>query len=636
MSQKIFSFSGECILQRNGIEVPLKNNKAKTKTFRLLSSQGQGEPLVNSSCVLNILVGNSEEILYTCKLDRLQKVYSSFMSEGRLTLQILEEAESSMKRVNIHSDISLKTAMQVERFLLIMIKGVTAEILKSFCNILYSMKCKKSVPDKSTSQGSQPSSSSNSGPINNVKGDQKIQVRKTVTGQSNSKENSMNKVLRKPSQEAAERSKFKVNKNILDDLKREQANTTAALKRNHSALANYDPSIKNIEKETKKYKLSKSILKILPESILRHILKFLTPKEFISQKLISKDFYKLIASLRTRLDFRGKGDLPSFIVIKYLNNSPNLQTLYMGPSKHLIQRHFLDEMHLDLPRLKFVDLTGYVTLSDKMVAKIYRKCKAIEVLKFGYYSGVTDTVVDTLPTYLDKVKGFYIKCSNKNYTERRDKFTDTCLAKFLTRYDKLGTFSLYISGSSFFKQAFNNPLSNLTVIKFEQILFYSMDDLDLISNLAQCENLEFLKIGNIRIGQMDLNDLSRERTMVFGGLFAGLTKLKTLKLGQFAGNYMMSEIAQNVPNLRKFVLGSDFVNDDGLTPLLKRADSLYHLDISRCKSIGGHCFEDICSEQFRRLIVSFDEHRCRCVHEIFLAKGILGQLMLININKRRA
>lgn len=38
MIRKLTQFSGECTLQRNGVDVMMKNSKARLKTFRIMTS----------------------------------------------------------------------------------------------------------------------------------------------------------------------------------------------------------------------------------------------------------------------------------------------------------------------------------------------------------------------------------------------------------------------------------------------------------------------------------------------------------------------------------------------------------------------------------------------------------------------
>lgn len=639
MARRLFTFSGECTLQRNGIEVLLKNNKAKTKTFRLTTTQAQNDVVLENSCQLDILVGNSEDLLHSCKLEHIRKLHSSFIQEGRITLQVSEATDTDMKKNHIPSDISLKEAVKAERFLFIMIKGVSPEQLKSFCKVLSEIKMRKNTansnpnsnPDKSGTQA-QP------GLKPNANG-QRVSTVRTVSNPTDAmgsdKEDSSKRLLRKSSITESENSRFKVNRGIMAEISKSEVN--GPLKRKYEPLGKVEEM--KLDMNTKKVKvtmkLQKSILEYLNDNVIAYILKFLTPKEFINQKLVCKSFYKLINSLKSFLDFRGKGDIPSSVIIKYLNSCVNVEKLYMGPSKHLNQRQFLEEVHLNLPRIKLIDLTSYPNLTDKMVMKIYRTCKSVQTLKFGYYSNVTDTVIETLPSYLENVKGLYFKCPNKNNTLKRDQITDTCMAKFLGKYNKLETLSIFIIGANFLNKALVNPLANLTTLKFENIMLAKDEDLASISNLKQCTSLEHLKIGNIRVGQWDLTVLPREKTEIFGAIFKATPKLKSLKFGQFAGNDLVKKIGEEVPALRKLVVSSDLLDDEGLTWVLKRAEHLSHLDISRCPRINGFCLEELYSQEFRRLIVSFEDYRCKCTHAILLEKGLLGQTTLVNVNKRR-
>lgn len=60
------------------------------------------------------------------------------------------------------------------------------------------------------------------------------------------------------------------------------------------------------------------------ESIIGHILSFLTHKEFIEAKLLSKDFYRMINNFKTFIDFSGKGDVPPSVIVKLLNSCKHI------------------------------------------------------------------------------------------------------------------------------------------------------------------------------------------------------------------------------------------------------------------------------------------------------------------------
>lgn len=646
MYRQLFSFSGECIFQRNGIEVPMKNNKAKNKTFKLGTSQGKDEQPTEMTSFLNVFIGNTEEKLYGFRMDRLSRLHSAFVQEGKITLQISEQAESENKKVYVPSDVSLKDAVKTERFLFIMIKGVAPDILKPFCKMLAEIKSRKAPTPSNlnTSQNGLSQNSTKSG-SNSIKAEQSIQVKKNVVNTVTTKENSTTvattepRIIRKVTMEN-DNSKFKVNRNILNDLPKQQI-IPNPLKRNLNSIRRDggNMTMEDIDQTLKKvkitYKLTKSILKCLPEAILAYILKFLTPKEYIDQKLVCKDFYSFINGLRTRLDFRGKGDVPPYIIIKYINNSPNIEKLWLGQSKFLVQRHFLEELHFHTPRLKYVDLTMYNNFSDKMALKLYRSCKAIQTLKFGYYSQITDTVLDTMHSYLENVRHVYLKFPNRSHIDKKEKLTDGSFAKFLNNYSKLQTLSLYIVGPGFFTKSFQKEIPNLTTLKLEHVLLNKEEDLQSLANIQQCVNLEFLKIGNIRMGQFDLQNFPKERAKILGTAFAALPKLQTLKLGQFTGNHVVQQIAQHAKWITKFVVSSDSLDDDGLTELLKVARNLMHLDVSRCRMIGGHCLENMISRDLRKLIVSFDEYRCRCLQQLFVEMQIYGQITITNVKNRR-
>jgi len=643
MFRQLFSFSGECTLQRNGIEVPMKNNKAKNKTFKLGTNSANEEQPTELTSFLNIFIGNTEEKLHGFRLDKLVRLHSAFIQEGKITLQVVEQVESENKKSYVSSDVSLKDAIKTEKYLFIMIKGVAADILKPFCKMLSEIKSRKNAPPTTTAMNnSQTSLKSNS---NSMRPEQVQQVKKTVVGvnamtiKENTSTTEPARIVRKVTMEN-NNTKFKVNRNILNDLPK--SNIANPLKRNLNTIRRDTGGnflMEDIDLTLKKvkitYKLTKSILKYLPEAVLAYILKFLTPKEYIDTKLVCKDFYSFINGLRTRLDFRGKGDVPPSIIIKYINNSPNIEKLWMGQSKLLIQRHFLEEIQFHTPRLKFVDFTMYNNYSDKMALKVYRQCKSLQTIKMGYYSQITDSVLETLHSYLENVKHIYLKCPNKNHIEKKEKLTDTCFAKFLNNYSKLQTLSLYIVGANFFTKSFQKEIPNLTTLKLEHIVFTKEEDLQTISNLKQCVNLEFLKIGNIRLGQFDLQNFPKERAVFLGSAFRALPKLHTLKLGQFTGNHVVQQIALHVKGLVKFVVSSDSLDDDGLTELLKVAVHLSHLDVSRCRMIGGHCLENLISQEFRKLIVSFDEYRCRCVDQLLIQMQLRGQVNFINIKPNR-
>jgi len=309
----------------------------------------------------------------------------------------------------------------------------------------------------------------------------------------------------------------------------------------------------------------------------------------------------------------------------------------MGPCKLLTQTSFLEEVQLsNFNRLKYMDFSWFPTLTNKMVQKIYMKCKTVEAFKFAYYSQITDTVIETLSSYrASGVKEISFKSSSKDLYEMKDKFTDSCFAKFLTTYKDLKKFTLHTCTINLFTKTFTNELSNLIVLKFEHILLLKEENLDLVHTVKQCVNLQFLKIGNLRLPQRDLMNLSKEKSEKFRETFQALTKLKTLKIGQFAGNYLMKEIADHVPNLTKLVILSDSVDDDGLSFVLKKSVNLSHLNISECRMINGHCLDDILSRKLRKLVVNFEDYKCRCTQQSLLKQGILGVNTLVNKYKRR-
>ena len=107
------------------------------------------------------------------------------------------------------------------------------------------------------------------------------------------------------------------------------------------------------------------------------------------------------------------------------------------------------------------------------------------------------------------------------------------------------------------------------------------------------------------------------------------------KFGDFANNYVLMHVANYCPNLERLIVGSDSIDDDGLALVLKKATELVHLDISHSNTINGHCFEEIVSTKLRRLIISFDEYRCRCTQQVLILKGLAGQITLINRTKRK-
>lgn len=646
MSRRLFTFSGECTLQRNGIEVALKNNKSKTKTFRLTTTQTQADAVVlENTCHVDILVGNSEEILHSCKLEHIRKLHSNFIQEGRITLQVAEPTDTDMKKNHLPSDISLKDAIKTERFLFIMIKGVAPDQLKPFCQLLSQIKSRKAAANPSTNPNANKTApQALPGQKPNVNAQRVSMVRtNSINSNSNSndvmaieKEDSNQRLLRKSSTTDNENSRFKVNRGIMSEISKGDVN--GPLKRKYEGPGRFGAM--EIEMKTQKVKvtprLKKSLLEYLNDNVVAYVLKFLTPKEYINQKLVCKSFYKLINSSKNVLDFRRRGDIPASVIIKYLNSCVNIEKLHMGPSKHLTQRQFLEDVHLHLPRIKLIDMTYFNNMSDKMAMKIYRTCKSVQTLKFGYYSNVTDTVIETLPSYLDKVKGLYFKCPNKNNNlMKRDNITDICFAKFLGKYNKLETLSIFMIGPNFLGKALANPLANLTTLKFENIMLPKDEDLSLISNLKHCVNLETLKIGNIRVGQWDLVLLPREKTEIFGAIFRATPKLKSIKFGQFTGNDLVKEIGEQVPTLKKLVVYSESLDDEGLAHVLKRAELLSHLDISRCVRINGFCLEELVSQEFRRLVVSFEDYRCKCTHAILLQKGLLGQTLLVNVKHRK-
>jgi hypothetical protein len=67
-------------------------------------------------------VGNSEEILYKTKLDRLRKLHSSFLGQGMMTFEIVEEVDPFTQKVHMPSDITLKDSIKPEKMLYIYIK----------------------------------------------------------------------------------------------------------------------------------------------------------------------------------------------------------------------------------------------------------------------------------------------------------------------------------------------------------------------------------------------------------------------------------------------------------------------------------------------------------------------------------
>ena len=516
------NFTCECTLQRNGVEVPLKSNKSKTKTFRLLSYQDPSQALTESNFEVAILVGNSDEVLYKTKCDKIKKLHSAFIQEGRITLEVAEDAPTSAHKNHLPSDVSLKENFKVEKTLMIMIKGTQAEILKNFCRHLADIKKKKDpsstgmdIENKAEglSQGLRGSQNSNSKPPTPIS-----QTPKTPST---------------PVFNRMDSSSYKVNRNALNSIYKEQT-PSSQLKRRFDSVKKEGGVTSEIELSQKKFRLTiKNPFKLLPDAVIIHIMKFLTPKEYINQKLVSKNFYQVISNAKTRLDFRGKGDIPHQIIIKYLNSCHNLEKIFLGQSKHLIQKHFLEDIKCEFTNLRLIDFSSYMNLTDKAIMKFYRTCKTLETIKLGYYSGITDAAIDTIPSFLENVTGLYLKCSNKLNHTRKDKITDTCLAKFLKRYDRLQHFSIYLVGPIFLYKAFESTLINLKTLKIDHLILNKSADLILLENLSKCENLEFLKIGNIIVENAGAV-LTSNDAEVFQHFLSRMPNLRSIKFGDFA------------------------------------------------------------------------------------------------------
>ena len=127
----------------------MKNNKSKLKTFRILSSENEEPNQNENNCEFHILIGNSDEILYRAKVEKLRKLHGSFMQEGRMTLEFLEETSDRASGKYIPQDISLKTSHKPVKTLMVMMKNVSPEILKNFGKKMTEIK-KKAAPSTTT------------------------------------------------------------------------------------------------------------------------------------------------------------------------------------------------------------------------------------------------------------------------------------------------------------------------------------------------------------------------------------------------------------------------------------------------------------------------------------------------------
>ena len=85
-----------------------------------------------------------------------------------------------------------------------------------------------------------------------------------------------------------------------------------------------------------------------PSGVILLIFKYLNRKDKSSLNLFCREFYQLSHTSISILDFRNKGDIPPFILRKYLNNSINIEKLYFGKSNHFTQKNFLDDISLSI------------------------------------------------------------------------------------------------------------------------------------------------------------------------------------------------------------------------------------------------------------------------------------------------
>src|SRR5690348_14546508 len=129
-----FTFTCECTLERNGVEVAMKNSKAKTKTIKLGPFTDSSQEAPETVYYVSIFIGNSEECLYRTRVEGITKIQNRFINEGKLTLEIAEEVNPLSQRVHVSSDVNLKDIIRPQKMLLVMIKKAQPDVLKSFCN----------------------------------------------------------------------------------------------------------------------------------------------------------------------------------------------------------------------------------------------------------------------------------------------------------------------------------------------------------------------------------------------------------------------------------------------------------------------------------------------------------------------
>jgi hypothetical protein len=73
-----------------------------------------------------------------------------------------------------------------------------------------------------------------------------------------------------------------------------------------------------------------------------------------------------------------------------------------------------------------------------------------------------------------------------------------------------------------------------------------------------------LKIGSIRFNKFEAI-LSTKESELFKNFLRNLENLQTIKFGAFTNNHILMHISNLTPDLGKLVLGTDSIDDDGLS-----------------------------------------------------------------------
>lgn len=624
-------FTGEVVIQRNSEDILPKQSRTRSKTLKIMQvPENPLKPDENPLYYVYIYAGNTEEVLFKFSMDQLLKIHGAFISQGKSTLEVSDPTPTKSAPVMMRSDISLREAMRTQPpSLVIMISNVSPEILTSFCKKLIELKSKKPT-------GATPDLKDNNKPTTST---QETTNPKPTLNRQNSQTDSQKFQMTK-----INRKFFDDENKPIENSSQENSQKFGVVRRNASQTSFFQDSSSQNGKRAKLNKpelgskrTTKDVFRDFPDHLIVTIFHYLKPSELLRLNLVSKHFNKITHLSRRRLDFRGNGDIPPYVLTKFLNTSKNIKRLCMGKCKMLNQKLFLDDLKLDFKQLTHLDLADLTQLTDKMVAKFCYNCKSIQDISIPYYSKVTDEALFNISSLLPAIQRITLKSRNKQMLQPNDKLTDTNLAKVIKNTAGLEKFSIYWAGSSLLTKAFEAPLTNLKILKIDLIRFDKREDMKAILAIANLTSLTTFKLGNIVVksplGFDYLERLNDVETLIFQELFKKLTNLNRLVVGLYFNNMMARAVGEKIQYLEKLKIKSQLIDDNDISVILANSYRLVELDISNCRSVTGYCLENLVSPYLQKITVKLDEYREKGINNLLLDKGML-RVKVVNVFKK--